>query len=70
MADGGGIDSDGDDGASYDADAAPPDPRLWFLRDPGELARRLVLAEILGAPRGQRRATGHARPGPVKGERG
>jgi hypothetical protein len=29
----------------------PENPRLWFLRDPAAMARRLVLAEILGAPR-------------------
>jgi hypothetical protein len=29
---------------------APGDPRLWFLRDPAALARRLVLAEIVAQP--------------------
>jgi hypothetical protein len=29
---------------------APVDPRLWFLRNPAALARRLVLAEIVAEP--------------------
>jgi hypothetical protein len=29
----------------------PESPRLWFLRDPAAMARRLVLAEIVGVPR-------------------
>ena len=59
-------DRDGD-GESYegagDADDAPPDPRLWFLRDPGALVRRLVLAEILGEARGRGPSPGIASPG-------
>jgi len=59
---------DDGDGASSadDADAAPLDPRLWFLRDPGALGRRLVLAEILGEPRARAHDPGH---GPPTGKR-
>jgi hypothetical protein len=32
---------------------APLDPRLWFLRDPAALGRRLVLAEIVAQPPGR-----------------
>ena len=51
--DGLGAPDPGDEG-----EEAPADPRLWFLRDPGAMARRLVLAEILGEPRGRRSTMG------------
>jgi hypothetical protein len=54
-----GDDGEGDPG---DGEAAPADPRLWFLREPGALATRLVLAETLGEPRGRAHGPGHAPP--------
>ena len=43
------------DGATVTADeAAPLDERLWFLRDLDALRRRLILAEVLGAPLARR----------------
>lgn len=63
-ADRGGIDgSDEARAPSADDGEAPPlDPRLWFLRDPAALASRLVLAEVLGAPRSRGHDPGHAPP--------
>jgi len=55
-------DEDGEGPDESDGGEAPPDPRLWFLRDPGAMARRLVLAEIVGEPRSRASGAPHAPP--------
>ncbi len=59
---------DPDGGDEGDEGEAPANPQLWFLRDPAAMARRLVLAEILGAPAARRRAPRPEPPTPP-GER-